>query len=65
MGVNYGQKRNRDESLRDLFPTVLESLGQYDLKYEKYDFQATADLVNKNLDKVQARYNKRFNFPPS
>lgn len=65
MGFNYGQTRNRDESLRDLPGVVLESIGDYDLKYEKYDYEETAALVNANLDRVQASYNKRFNFPPS
>jgi len=65
MGVNYGQKRNRSESLKSLPGVVLESLGDYDILYSKYDFEETAALVNANLDKVQADYNKRFNFPPS
>jgi len=65
MGVNYGQKRTRMESLHDLPPTVLEALGTHYLVYEKYDFEETAKLVNANLDKTQARFNKRFNFPPS
>jgi len=65
MGVNYGQKRFRSESLKSLPGVVLESLGDYDILYSKYDFEETAALVNANLDKVQARYNKRFNFPPS
>lgn len=65
MGVNYGQFRNRSESLRALPGVVLESLGDYDILYEKFDYTETAALVNKNLDIVQARYNKRFNYPPS
>ena len=65
MGVNYGQKRNRSESLKSLPGVVLESLGDYDILYSKYDFEETAALVNKNLDETQAKYNKRFNFPPS
>ena len=65
MGINYGQFRNRGESLRTLKGVVLESIGQTDIVYEKYDFSETAKLINDNLDRVQARYNERFNFPPS
>ncbi len=64
MGINYGQFRNRSEDLRDLPGTVLESIGDDNLRYEKFDYQETADLINRNLDVVQARYNERFNFPP-
>ena len=64
MGINYGQTRNRSESLKDLPGVVLESIGQYNIKYEKYDYTETAILVNANLDRVQAEYNRRFNFPP-
>ena len=65
MGVNYGQFRDRSQDLGNLPGTVLESIGDDNLRYEKYDYQETAALVNENLDKVQASYNKRFNFPPS
>ncbi len=65
MGVNYGQKRNRSESLKVLPGVVLESIGNYDILYSKYDFEETAALVNKNLDETQRKYNERFNFPPS
>ena len=65
MGVNYGQFRNRGEALKALPGVVLESLGDSDILYSKYDFTETAILVNENLDRVQAEYNKRFNFPPS
>jgi len=65
MGINYGQFRNRSEDLRDLPGTVLESIGDDNLRYEKFDYQETADLINRNLDVVQARYNERFNFPPA
>ncbi len=65
MGINYGQFRNRSEDLGDLPGTVLESIGDTNLNYEKYDYTETADLVNKNLDKVQADYNERFNYPPA
>lgn len=64
MGINYGQFRNRSEDLKDLPGTVLESLGDDNLRYEKYDYTETAALVNENLDKVQANYNARFNYPP-
>ena len=65
MGINYGQFRNRSEDLKSLPGTVLESLGDENLRYEKYDYTETAELVNRNLDKVQADYNKRFNYPPA
>ncbi len=63
MGIRYGQFRNRSEDLKALPGVVLESIGETNLNYEKYDYQETAKLVNDNLDKVQADYNKRFNFP--
>lgn len=63
MGVNYGQFRNRGESLKSLKGVVLESIGNTDIVYEKYDFSETAKLVNDNLDIVQARYNEKYNFP--
>jgi len=65
MGFNYGQTRNRGEGLRSLPGVVLEAIGDYDINYSKYDYTETAILVNKNLDATQARYNERFNFPPS
>ena len=64
MGLNYGQTRNRGESLRDLPGVVLESIGDYNINYSKYDYTETAVLVNENLDRVQAAYNVRFNYPP-
>ena len=64
MGINYGQFRNRSEDLRSLPGTVLESLGDDNLRYEKYDYEETAALINENLDRVQAEYNARFNYPP-
>jgi len=63
MGINYGQFRNRSEDLGDLPGTVLESIGDDNLRYEKYDYEETAALVNENLDRVQENYNRRFNFP--
>lgn len=29
-----------------------------------YDYQQVADRINQELDRVQAEYNRRFNFPP-
>lgn len=63
MGINYGQFRNRGESLKVLPGVVLEAIGEQDIVYSKYDFSETAALVNENLDVQQAVYNKRFNFP--
>jgi len=64
LGINYGQFRNRNEDLRSLRGTVLESLGDDNLRYSKYDYTETAILINANLDRVQAAYNERFNYPP-
>ncbi len=63
MGLNYGQTRNRGESLKALPGVVLEAIGQQDIVYSKYDFSETAKLVNDNLDIVQTRYNTKYNFP--
>ena len=65
MGINYGQFRDRSQDLGDLPGTVLESIGDDNLRYEKYDYEETAALVNENLDRVQAEYNLRFNYQPS
>lgn len=65
MGINYGQFRNRSESLRALRGVILESIGNDNLRYEKFDYEETAALINENLDRVQAEYNARFNYPPS
>lgn len=51
------------QDLRSLRGVVLESIGETNLNYSKYDYEETADLVNRQLDKVQARYNERFNYP--
>ena len=64
MGFNYGEFRNRAESLRVLRGVVLEGIGDYNINYEKYDYSETAKLINEQLDRVQANYNKRFNYPP-
>jgi len=64
MGINYGDFRNRSEDLHDLRGVVLESIGNYNLNYEKFDYQETAILINDQLDIVQKRYNERFNYPP-
>ena len=63
MGVNYGQFRNRSEDLGALPGIVLESIGNDNLRYEKYDYEETAKLINDNLDIVQRNYNIRFNYP--
>ncbi len=64
MGVNFGDMRNRSEDLHALPGVVLEGLGSDDLNYEKFDYQETAILINDQLDRVQRRYNERFNYPP-
>ena len=65
MGINYGDFRNRSEDLHALPGVVLESIGNDDLNYEKFDYQETAILINDNLDRVQENYNERFNYPPA
>jgi len=65
MGVNYGDTRPRMESLSITDEVILASIGTYDYNYEKFSItEEVADRTNRQLDKVQARYNKRFNFPP-
>jgi len=67
IGVNYGQFRNRLEELKAsniVNPVVLASIGETDMEVWQYDYQQVADLINDELDIVQAEYNKRFNFPP-
>lgn len=64
MGVNYGQFRNRSESLRDLPDIVSASIGVTKYPYERFSIiEESAKITNENLDKVQFNYNKRFNFP--
>lgn len=68
MGINFGQFRNRLEELkstRQVNPVVLASIGDTDMDVWQYDYQQVADLINAELDQVQADYNERFNFPPS
>jgi len=65
MGVNYGDTRPRMESLGITDEVILASIGTYDYNYEKFSItEEVADRTNRQLDKVQERYNKRFNFPP-
>lgn len=67
MGVNFGQFRNRLEELKasdQVNPVVLAAIGETDMEVWQYDYQQVADLINAELDEVQANYNKRFNFPP-
>ncbi len=63
MGFNYGQRRNRGESLSALRETVLASLGETDIHFQNYDFQQTADYINAILDRQQEKYNRKYNFP--
>lgn len=63
MGFNYGEFRNRGESLPALRKTVLAALGETDYNYDHHDIQLIFDEVNANQDRVQERYNERFNFP--
>lgn len=66
MGVNYGQFRNRSESLRDLREVVAASIGTTKYTYERFSIvEEVARITNANLDIVQRRYNERFNFPTS
>lgn len=65
MGVNYGDFRPRAESLRITDKVLLGSIGVDRLEFEQFVLEEeVADRTNRQLDIVQARYNKRFNFPP-
>ena len=65
MGVNYGDTRPRMESLTITDEVILASIGVTDYNYEKFSItEEVADRTNRQLDQVQAKYNKRFNFPP-
>ena len=65
MGVNYGDQRPRMESLGITDKVILASIGTYHYEYEKFSItEEVAERTNRQLDIVQARYNKRFNFPP-
>lgn len=65
MGFNYGAFRNRGEDLPALRETILASMGVDNINYSKYDVSQIFEEVNRNLDKVQENYNKKYNFPPS
>lgn len=65
MGINYGQQRPRLEELKSLPGPTLASLGDEDIEFDIYDYQQVADEINEQLDKTQAAYNERYNFPPS
>lgn len=62
MGIKY-QKRNRLEELKSLDDVTLASIGDTDMEIWQYDYTQIADEINESLDKIQADYNKRFNFP--
>lgn len=65
MGVNYGDARPRMESLSITDEVILASIGTTDYTHEKFEIiEEVAERTNRQLDKVQERYNKRFNFPP-
>lgn len=67
MGVNFGQFRNRLEELKAsniVNPVVLASIGETDMEVWQYDYQQVADLINAELDIVQANFDERYNFPP-
>ena len=54
------------EDISDISPIISATIGERDLKFEKFDiYEETARLVNAELDKVQDEYNKRYHFPPS
>lgn len=58
MGFRYG-KRNRLERASDIPEPVLVSLGTTNIKFESFDEQLTADQINANLAKQQARINSK------
>lgn len=65
MGINYGDTRPRMESLSITDEVILASIGTTDYTHEKFEIiEEVAERTNRQLDKVQEKYNKRFNFPP-
>ena len=58
MGINFGHKRPRLEPLR--MPTNLMgyALSRNDIKFENFDEHQVADVVNRQLDRVEARLRK-------
>lgn len=58
MGVRYG-KRNRLERADNIPEQTLVSLGATNIKYENFDEQLTADMINANLAKQQERINSQ------
>ncbi len=65
MGVNYGDSRPRMESLSITDSVVLGAIGAKNYTHEKFEIiEEVAERTNRQLDKVQTRFNKKFNFPP-
>jgi len=65
MGVNYGQPRPRMQDMTRLDPVTLASIGETDMDFWIFDYTQVAERINEELDRVQAEYNIRFNFPPA
>lgn len=64
MGFNYGKKRPRNESFKDLSDIISASIGSTKYNFERFSIvEETAKITNENLDEVQRRYNERFDFP--
>ena len=64
MGVNYGKFRPRSESFRDLDDVIAASIGTTKFPFARFSLEEeVARITNAQLDKVQFRYNERFDFP--
>ena len=62
MGVNYGQRRPRLHDLRNPGEIVVESIGKENFYLNHYDEQQTADKINAELDKQDAKLKKKLEF---
>ena len=62
MGVRYGQKRHRLESLKNPGDTIMFAIGVNDLNFEKFDEQIIFDLINKRLDEQETALKEKIGF---
>jgi len=62
LGVRYGQRRHRLESLKNPGDTILFAIGVNDINLEKYDEQVIYDDINKRIDAVEKKLKERVGF---
>lgn len=62
MGVNYGQRRQRNADLKNPGEIVTAAIGEHDFKMNHYDEQQTFDLINKKLDIQEAKLKRKSEF---